>query len=120
MNMLLPQVSASHTDDTKRLVLTLHIHPELDYFVGHFPDLPLLPGVVQVDWATKLAREHLQIHGEFVSLENLKFQAMILPAATVTLTLEWLPDSGRLNFEYRQADQPLSSGRMCFKARGTA
>lgn len=114
MNTLLPEILATHEDGPSRLVLTLHVQPALDYFEGHFPGLPLLPGVVQVDWAVKFGKAHLQVQGDFVSLDNLKFQSMIFPGTTVTLTLEWQGESGRLHFDYRQGEQPLSSGRICF------
>ncbi|HWT54903.1 MAG TPA: hypothetical protein VN066_08840 [Rhodocyclaceae bacterium] len=116
MNTLLPEVLAIHADGTDRLVLSLHVQPALEYFEGHFAGLPLLPGVVQVDWAMRLGRRHLPVCGDFFSLDNLKFQDMIFPGAKVALALEWHAANGRLSFDYRQGDQPLSSGRICFVA----
>lgn len=113
--MLLPEVIASREDGPGRLELTLCIQPGLEYFSGHFPGLPLLPGVVQVDWAMRLGRELLSASGDFLSLDNLKFQAMIFPGVTITLMLEWQAASGRLSFEYRQGEQPLSSGRISLR-----
>ena len=120
MSTLLPEVITSHIENNGRLVLTLHIQPELDYFAGHFPGLPLLPGVVQVDWAVRLGKDHLGLNGDFGSLDNLKFQSMIFPGATVALMLEWQAATGRLNFEYRQGEQVASSGRISFRSGATA
>ena len=33
------------------LTLRLHADAELFWFRGHFPTLPILPGVAQLDWA---------------------------------------------------------------------
>lgn len=120
MNTLLPEIIAQRDDGADRLTLTLRIQPELDYFVGHFPELPLLPGVVQVDWAVRFGRELLQARGDFVSLDNLKFQAMIVPNATVQLALEWQAASGRLNFAYTQGETVMSSGRICLAGEAVA
>jgi 3-hydroxyacyl-[acyl-carrier-protein] dehydratase len=114
MSALLPNILAVRDDGPGRIALTLFIPPELDYFSGHFPGLPLLPGVVQVDWAARFGNEYLQTRGRFVSVDNLKFQSMIFPGATIELTLAWQPNSGRLSFAYTQDAQPMSSGRLCF------
>ena len=115
MSTLLPDTVALRDDGPGRVVLTLHVLPSLEYFAGHFPGLPLLPGVVQVDWAVRFGQQHLGARGDFVSLDNLKFQSMIFPGATVELALEWQAESGRLNFAYTQDGQPLSSGRICMR-----
>ena len=39
--------------------LDLAIGPELIYFQGHFPGYPVLPGIVQIDWAVQLADQYL-------------------------------------------------------------
>lgn len=116
----LPEVVSASTDSPASRTLVLHVAPELGYFAGHFPGMPLLPGVVQVDWATRLGRQHLQISGEFASLDNLKFQSVIFPGATITLALEWNPASGRLEFSYSQDGRTLSSGRVHFRVRQEA
>ena len=118
MSLLLPEILAARNDGPGRVLLTLSILPELAYFSGHFLGLPLLPGVVQVDWATHFGRSHLQAQGRFISLDNLKFQSMIFPGTTVELLLDWQPDLGRLSFIYTQKGQPMSSGRICFDVQG--
>lgn len=120
MNRWTPEVVAKSVEGVGRLRLTLAIQPDLEYFCGHFPGLPLLPGVVQVDWAVCYGREHLQAGSEFVSLDNLKFQAVIFPGTTLDLVLEWHPDSGRLTFAYSQHGQPMSSGRISFRTQEAA
>jgi 3-hydroxymyristoyl/3-hydroxydecanoyl-(acyl carrier protein) dehydratase len=120
MNSWIPEIIARSEEGAGRLRLTLAIRPDLTYFSGHFPGLPLLPGVVQVDWAARFGREYLQASGEFLSLDNLKFQAVIFPGATLELELEWQPASGRLVFAYSQNGQPMSSGRLSFRTQGAA
>jgi 3-hydroxymyristoyl/3-hydroxydecanoyl-(acyl carrier protein) dehydratase len=98
--------------------LELRIPPELDYLPDHFPRFPMVPGVVQLDWAIAFGRQHLGIDGEFRGIAGLKFQHPLLPRATVTLTLGG--DGTELSFAYRTGARPCSSGRVQFAATGAA
>ena len=44
-----------------RAAIALHVPRDLDYFAGHFPGAPVLPGVVQIQWALELARRYLGV-----------------------------------------------------------
>lgn len=96
-----------------RVELRLHVPAELAYFPDHFPRFAMLPGVVQLDWAIALAREHLALRGEFRKLLNLKFQHPILPGNEVALTLAQ-PAQGEIIFAYRCAERTCSGGRIVF------
>ena len=120
MNPHLPRVLAVRHEDEpsprRRVVLDLHVAPELAHFAGHFPGLPILPGVVQVDWAARFAREHLELSGEFTGMENLKFLALVLPDARLRLELRHDPENGRLDFSFAGEARKFSSGRFLFSA----
>jgi acyl-coenzyme A synthetase/AMP-(fatty) acid ligase len=94
--------------------LTLHLEVPLDLvqFSGHFPGTPVVPGVVQIEWAMGLARRHLWPSLGFHGMEALKFQQLLRPGDAVALSLSWHPARGKLYFEYRLAGQPCSSGRI--------
>ena len=92
---------------------------DLEYFAGHFPQAPLLPGVVQVGWAVELARLHLEPGasaelGRFRSLASVKFMRVLQPGAQVRLRLSADSASRELAFEYREGDVICSSGRVLF------
>jgi len=61
----------------QKLSATLFLPENLVYFDGHFEDMPILPGVVQIHWAIELACEHLKIEGEFIGVDILKFKQII-------------------------------------------
>jgi acyl-coenzyme A synthetase/AMP-(fatty) acid ligase/3-hydroxymyristoyl/3-hydroxydecanoyl-(acyl carrier protein) dehydratase len=98
------------------VVLDLHVPATLAHFPGHFPGMPILPGVVQIDWAVRYAREHLALVGEFSSLENIKFLALVLPDAQLELTLKWDVANTRLEFLFATSQRKYSSGRIVFGA----
>lgn len=96
------------------LSLQLQLPDDLRWFQGHFPVAPVLPGVVQVDWAQHYGRAHLGVEGEFRGMERLKFQRVLQPGDRVELRLVYAPDRGRLQFHYQSARGIHSSGVMLF------
>jgi acyl-CoA synthetase (AMP-forming)/AMP-acid ligase II/3-hydroxymyristoyl/3-hydroxydecanoyl-(acyl carrier protein) dehydratase len=92
--------------------LALAIPPDLAYFSGHFPQSPVLPGVVQVDWAMNLGQRLLDLPTRFAGMEVLKFQKLIRPGDEVWLTLRFDAERSKLYFTYRNADGACSSGRI--------
>ena len=83
-------------------------------FSGHFPGQPVLPGVVQVDWAIRLGEAAFGPLGAFRSLEHLKFQATIEPLEPVELRLAWDAAARELGFDYAGAAGRKSSGFVHF------
>ena len=111
---LLPEVTAISISDGNRVVLDLHITPDIAHFAGHFPGAALLPGVVQVDWAVHFARRHLPLEGNFSALDNLKFLGVILPDTKLQLSLAWDAERRRLEFAYATPQRKYSAGRILF------
>jgi 3-hydroxymyristoyl/3-hydroxydecanoyl-(acyl carrier protein) dehydratase len=93
-------------------LFTLHVPLDLACFSGHFPKTPVLPGVVQVDWAIALASELLPGQRRFAGMEVLKFQQLVRPGDEVLLSLRWDSERGKLYFAYTCAGQACSSGRI--------
>ncbi|WP_426201711.1 AMP-binding protein [Pseudomonas sp. TWP3-1] len=92
--------------------LQLSVPPDLAYFSGHFPKAPVLPGVVQVEWALNLGRQLLNLSGAFAGMEVLKFQQLVRPGDEIQLHLRFDPARGKLYFTYRNDTATCSSGRI--------
>jgi 3-hydroxymyristoyl/3-hydroxydecanoyl-(acyl carrier protein) dehydratase len=105
---------SSAGDACNQVILDLHIPADLSHFPGHFPSIPILPGVVQIDWAIHYARIHLAATGHFSMLENIKFLAPVLPNAYLELTLKWNTADTSLDFSFVSSEQNHSSGRIVF------
>ena len=93
--------------------LELEIPVDLAHFSGHFPQTPVLPGVVQIDWAMSLARELIDdLPPSFQGMEVLKFQQLARPGDRLQLTLRFDRERGKLHFAYRNGEAACSSGRI--------
>ena len=92
--------------------LRLAVPPDLAYFSGHFPTAPVLPGVVQVDWALSLGHQLLDLPPRFAGMEVLKFQQLVRPGDEVQLHLRFDRERGKLYFAYRNDTAACSSGRI--------
>jgi 3-hydroxymyristoyl/3-hydroxydecanoyl-(acyl carrier protein) dehydratase len=89
--------------------LDLAITPDLAPLEGHFPDLPIVPGVCLIDWVVRHAVRELGLPEELVPRIQVKFRRVMQPTCTVTLSLRRL-SKGRVQFEYRSGEQVYTSG----------
>ncbi|MDU9403004.1 AMP-binding protein [Pseudomonas sp. zfem004] len=99
-----------------QLQLRLAVPLDLPCFTGHFPQTPVLPGVVQLDWAIALAEPLLAANLRFAGMEVLKFQQLVRPGDTLQLDLRFEPDRSKLYFSYTRAGQACASGRILLEA----
>ena len=90
----------------------LRVPPTLVHFAGHFPGLPILPGVVQIDWAVRLAAGHWPWVRAVASVERLKFMAPVPPGAVLRLTLTHEATRRRVQFTYRLDGRECASGML--------
>jgi len=106
-----PEVLSQHEMDGEWL-LQLAVPPDLAYFSGHFPVTPVLPGVVQVDWALALGRQRLELPEKFAGMEVLKFQQLVRPGDQLELSLRFDRERSKLHFAFRNTKAACSSGRI--------
>jgi acyl-coenzyme A synthetase/AMP-(fatty) acid ligase/3-hydroxymyristoyl/3-hydroxydecanoyl-(acyl carrier protein) dehydratase len=100
--------------------LQLSVPPDLAYFSGHFPTAPVLPGVVQVEWALNLGQQFMNLPGRFAGMEVLKFQQLVRPGDEVQLHLRYDAARAKLYFAYRNEAATCSSGRVLLEELGDA
>lgn len=113
-----PRLPAARLLETgpARVLLKLVVPADLLYFDGHFSVAPVLPGVVQVDWAIHYGREQLALAGAFKGINALKFQQMIRPGHPVLLELLHDQAKGSLNFRYFSDAGAHASGRILLES----
>jgi 3-hydroxymyristoyl/3-hydroxydecanoyl-(acyl carrier protein) dehydratase len=113
MNLMPEIIAESRNGET--ITFLLRVPPDLVHFAGHFPGLPILPGIVQVDWAIRLARRYLPALECSQEISNLKFLALVRPDAVLTLRLDYDAIHSTLQFNYRDDERACSSGRIRFQ-----
>ena len=81
----------------------LDVSPDLPFFKGHFPDYPVLPGVIIMEalaqaasFSILVAREAEGTLGFFAGIDNAKFRNQVRPGDTLTLEATIVKSSRRL------------------------
>lgn len=108
---VLPAVKSFELEDNS-VRIQLYVPTDLLYFNGHFPGQPILPGVVQLDWAVHFGKQYLSAPENFKSLEAVKFHKFIGPGDSVTLKLDYSTLKQKLYFCYESPQGIHSSGRL--------
>lgn len=98
------------SQDTQSVALQLHLPPDLACFVGHFPDFPVLPGVVQLDWALQLAATHMGVTPDTAIRLQVKHKRIVVPLSPLMLDLRIDPSGQKLQFTYRSAGAVVTEG----------
>ncbi len=98
----------------------LRVPADLGCWPGHFPERPILPGVLQVDWAMKLLARWLGGEAWPRRVEGLKFKQFVRPGQLLTLTLEQEPGGGRFRFRLAKGATTFSLGRIVVEGAGNA
>lgn len=81
----------------------LLVSASLEHFRDHFPRYPILPGVVQLDWAVRLARRSFAPLDESYGFDNFKCRAPVGPGTELELVLTHDAARRSVKFEYADA-----------------
>lgn len=112
---LMPRMQLAEKNP-QRVLAELAAPHDLMYFDGHFPQAPILPGVVQLEWALMLARDCFALPPLFRGIHALKFQHVIRPDAAFSLELRHDASKGCVAFNYFSTAGTHASGRLMFGA----
>ena len=115
---LFPKVLAQQQSSNDAVTLTLQIPANLTYFAGHFDQIPIVPGVVQLQWAVYYAKQYLGLDISFRHMEAVKFKELLMPEQPLELHLRFYEQAGKLDFCYRSETAEYSSGRLYFHEPG--
>lgn len=109
-------IERSRQQQDQSVTLTLQVEAGLFWFRGHFTDLPILPGVAQLNWVMHYGVSLLAPGKQFAMMDNIKFQQPVLPDSLLQLRLDWDAAKSRLSFRYsllkEEGEQIASSGKI--------
>lgn len=97
-----------------------------DFFQGHFPGAPIMPGVLQIEAMAQAAAilgiETLELAGTgklvyFMGIENAKFRAPVTPGCLLDLEVEFLQKRSRV---YKFKGRASVEGKTTSEAEFTA
>jgi 3-hydroxymyristoyl/3-hydroxydecanoyl-(acyl carrier protein) dehydratase len=108
---LSPELIAERRGDA-HVELDLRVPADLVVFPGHFPGFPVVPGVLQLDWVLRAARERLGFAAPPARIEMLKFKALLRPDQRFTLRIDADADRRAAEFALTGDGATFSSGRV--------
>lgn len=98
----------------------LSLNAEHPIFKGHFPDMPVVPGVCMMQMTKEILEQAIGRKMQLVSARNLKFLSIIDPNKNKTVRCELnykITESGHTEAEARLLNP--EDGAVFFKMKGT-
>jgi 3-hydroxyacyl-[acyl-carrier-protein] dehydratase len=102
--------------NSKRSLRIALDHPA---FAGHFPGMPILPGVVLLDEALRAIEVDLDLDLRQWQIAAAKFLEFVRPGEALTIE-HTSPESGLIRFTVRVADRPALTGTLSLAPAGGA
>ena len=95
-------------NDGQNAEITLIFPKNSNFFKGHFPGSPILPGVVQLFFAKEFARDIFNLYFVPQKVKKVKFSSIIKPEMKVKLVLTRNEKS--IEYKYIDEEKTFSSG----------
>ncbi len=101
------------------LTTSVIIDPHSPWFLGHFPDDPILPGIAQLkmvaDLVTGSDGENLRMAG----VSRVKFRKTVRPRDRLDIRVTCEEKGLRYRFSVRCGQEDVCSGKMYFRQNNT-
>lgn len=90
-------------------ILSFHIPSDHPAFAGHFPGMPITPGVVLLDQALHAITQQLQLDMQNCAIKHLKFLHPVLPDTHLSVHYE-VNANGSIQFDIRDDQRIAATG----------
>ena len=91
----------------------VRVPAESDWFAGHFPGDPILPGIAQLGMVREIAGRALGDHARLSGFSRIKFKKIIRPGDGLTITLTCRTDlPGMVAFRIESGADIACSGTL--------
>ncbi|MBR6009872.1 MAG: acyl-CoA synthetase [Alphaproteobacteria bacterium] len=103
------------TKTDTEFVADLTFLKDSSYFNGHFPEHPILPGVIQMHFVLSFIKQYFNKDANDYHILKLKFSNLILPDSCVHFELKRNSENEFI-FSYVNGDKKYSCGKIAIKA----
>lgn len=93
--------------------IELDVPEDLCWFSGHFPGQPVLPGIVQLHWATLVCRLLYGFEGVPREVKRLKFKKLVIPPTALELVVSQQGEQAAV-FRFSSLGDVNSEGKILF------
>lgn len=93
--------------------VVVDVSADLCWFRGHFPERPVLPGIVQLHWAVLVCRHLYGFHTSPHEVKRLKFKNVVIPPRTLELVVSHDREL-EVVFSFSSLGEVNSEGRILF------
>lgn len=100
-------LSENKVENIVEVELDLVFPKEAKYFQGHFPEVAILPGVLQVHFAVHFSKKYFTLMSNVLHIKKLRFARIICAEEDVKLRMKFFKERQKLFFQY---SQELNSG----------
>jgi len=109
----LPEVTDSTAVQAgEDVTISFYVPPALPTLQGHFPEQPIVAGVVQLHWADHFARQHFGLIETSYKMNQIKFKKVMKPNAHYQLKLNL---GASVKFEFRGDENIYASGELSYR-----
>jgi 3-hydroxymyristoyl/3-hydroxydecanoyl-(acyl carrier protein) dehydratase len=99
----------NHSGDGDVLVYHCVVTADMPFFNGHFPGMPIMPAVAQIEMIRALLEKHADWNTTIAGGSSLKFSGRIQPNDRLTIRLQRRP-FGDISFSVENKDAVVSKG----------
>ncbi len=109
-NKKLPLWQSEHFQENEG-VLEGIVPEDLVYLKDHFAEFPLVPGVIELQWAVDFIPCLIGCESvEIEKIQKLKYQKFLRPNDRFVLKLKWQAEKQQVLFELKTAGENCASG----------
>jgi len=111
-----PQIISTKIENNSA-TFHLEVPEELAYLEGHFSEMAVVPGIVQLHWVVNFVKKIWGIPGELIEANQIKFSKLMHPKDSVDLKIEHDFKKSLIKYSYRHEDICYSSGQFKYSTQ---
>lgn len=96
------------------ITTSVTITEDNQWFAGHFPENPILPGIAQLHHVIELVSQRCDADLQLNGLSRIKFRKIIKPGDLLNIEINATDKKNQYMFQITSDSEDVCSGRMSF------